>query len=129
VVIVIIAILMALLLPAVQALIDSLDDPVSRVRRASAQSLGGKLGLLRKRLCCGDALFFTGILSNDCRGIADNIRCAELPHGADLVATIDEALAIGLKHHQSGNLERAEQIYRPILQISRKILTHCICSG
>ena len=47
-----------------------------------------------ERLCCGDALFFTGILSNDCRGIADNIRCADLPHGEDLVPTSDEALEV-----------------------------------
>ena len=31
--------------------------------------------------------------------------------------TIAEALALGLQHHQTGNLQQAEQIYRQILQV------------
>ena len=33
-----------------------------------------------------------------------------------IMATIPQALAIALRHHQSGNLQQAEQIYRQILQ-------------
>ena len=35
--------------------------------------------------------------------------------GGDFLATISEALAIAIQHHQSGRLQAAEQIYRQIL--------------
>ena len=33
------------------------------------------------------------------------------------MATISEALAIAIQHHQAGRLQAAEQIYRQILQV------------
>ena len=35
------------------------------------------------------------------------------------MATISEALAIAIQHHQAGRLQAAEQIYRQILRSSR----------
>ena len=37
------------------------------------------------------------------------------PAGNDVMATISEALAIAIQHHQAGRLQAAEQIYRQIL--------------
>jgi len=40
------------------------------------------------------------------------------------MATIPEALAIALKHHQAGQLQAAEQVYRQILELDPSMRTH-----
>ena len=45
------------------------------------------------------------------------------------MATISEALAIAIQHHQAGRLQAAEQIYRQILASSRIMPTRCIFSA
>src|SRR5437867_4103863 len=44
------------------------------------------------------------------------ISALSRPAGDGFMATIAEAVALGLKYHQSGDLNQAEQIYRQILQ-------------
>ena len=39
------------------------------------------------------------------------------PPGRDVMATIPEAFAIAIQHHQAGRLQAAEQIYRQILAV------------